>query len=289
MSKWKLVAAMGIFGTIGVFVKFIPLPSPVLAFFRGSVGALFLLGTMYLTHKKPDWAAIRRNWLLLVISGGAIGINWILLFEAYRYTSVATATVCYYLSPVFVMALSPFVLKERLTVRKVICIGGALVGMLFVSGIFGGQTGSRDSVGILLGCGAAVFYTSVVLMNKFLREIPPTESTFVQLASAAAVVLPYGIIVGDFAEAAASVTLPAVLLTAVVAFVHTGLAYRLYFDSITDLSGQTIALCSYIDPALAIVLSMTLLAEPMNLLSLFGAVLILGCTMFGELSGFRKK
>ncbi|MBQ7922620.1 MAG: EamA family transporter [Clostridia bacterium] len=289
MAKWKIVAAMLIFGTIGVFVRFIPFPSPVLAFFRGSVGALFLLGTMYLSHKKPDWSAVRRNLVLLMVSGGAIGVNWILLFEAYRYTSVATATVCYYLSPVIVMALSPFVLKERLTVRKVVCIGGALIGMVFVSGIFGGQTGEKDGVGILLGCGAAVFYASVVLMNKFLRDIPPTESTMVQLASAAAVVLPYGIIMGDFGKAAASVTVTAAVLTAVVALVHTGIAYRLYFDSITDLPGQTIALCSYIDPAFAIVLSMTLLGETMDLLSLFGAVLILGCTMFGELSGSRKK
>ncbi|MBE6569807.1 MAG: EamA/RhaT family transporter [Ruminococcaceae bacterium] len=283
MSKIKLITAMLIFGTIGVFVKFIPFPSPVLAFCRGIIGALFLLAAMYLSHKKPDWGAIRRNLVLLIVSGGAIGINWILLFEAYRYTTVATATVCYYLSPVLVMALSPLVLKEKLTVRKVLCIIGALLGMLFVSGVFGGQSGARDGVGILLGCGAAVFYASVVLMNKFLRDIPPTESTFVQLASAALVVLPYGILVGDFAEAAAELSVTAVLLTAVVAFIHTGLAYRLYFDSITDLSGQTIALCSYIDPACAIVLSMTLLGEPMNPLSLFGAVLILGCTMLGEI------
>ena len=289
MSKGKLITAMLIFGTIGVFVRFIPFPSPVLAFCRGSVGALFLLAGAYLTRNKPDWGAIRRNLALLVISGAAIGINWILLFEAYRYTTVATATVCYYLSPVLVVALSPLVLKEKLTLRKVLCIFGALVGMLFVSGVFGGQAGKSDSTGILLGCGAAVFYASVVLMNKFLRDIPPTESTFVQLASAAAVVLPYGILVGDFTKAVAHVSVTAVILTAVVALIHTGLAYRLYFDSITGLTGQTIALCSYMDPACAIVLSMTLLAEPMNLLSLFGAVLILGCTMIGELSGPRKK
>ena len=289
MSKGKLIAAMFIFGTIGVFVRFIPFPSSVLAFCRGSVGALFLLAAIYLSRKKPDWGAIRRNLLLLIVSGGAIGINWILLFEAYRYTSVATATVCYYLSPVLVTALSPFILKEKLTLRKVICIFGALVGMLFVSGVFGGQAKETDSLGILLGCGAAVFYASVVLMNKFLREIPPTESTIVQLASAAAVVLPYGIVTGDFVSASANIGAAAVLLTAVVAFVHTGLAYRMYFDSIADLPGQTIALCSYIDPACAIVLSMTLLSEPMNLLSLFGAVLILGCTMLGEISGQRKK
>lgn len=58
----------------------------------------------------------------LLISGGMIGFNWMLLFEAYRYTTIAVATLCYYMAPVLLIAFSPLLFKEKLTGRQIVCV-----------------------------------------------------------------------------------------------------------------------------------------------------------------------
>ena len=152
IAKLQLVGSMTIFGTVGIFVRSIPLPSAFIAFIRGAVGVLFLLAVCLLTRKKLSKESIKRNLILLLISGAAIGINWIFLFEAYRYTTVATATLCYYTAPLFVLAVSPIFLSERLTVRKCIGIATALVGMVFVSGIHKtGFSGLSEAKGVMFG------------------------------------------------------------------------------------------------------------------------------------------
>ena len=137
-GKLKILISMAIFGTVGIFVRFIPMVSAAIAFCRGVLGCVFLLILMAATGKKPNLGDIKRNGWILAISGAAIGINWILLFEAYRYTTVAIATICYYLAPAFVTLGSPIV-GETLSIKKLSCIGVAMVGMVFVSGVLQGS------------------------------------------------------------------------------------------------------------------------------------------------------
>ena len=168
----RMAASMAIFGTVGIFIKKLPFPSAVIALGRGIVGSLFLLLTAVISKKAMDIPAIKKNLKLLIISGIAIGVNWILLFESYKYIPVSTATLCYYLSPVFVTLASPIVLKEKLTGLKLACVGAALLGMALISGVFQGNAGANNQfVGILLACGAAILYASVVLLNKFIKDI----------------------------------------------------------------------------------------------------------------------
>lgn len=284
-AKIKLSLAMLVFGSIGVFRRYITLSSSWMAFTRGSIGTVFLLFVVLCSGKRVEKAAIKRNLLPLLISGTAIGINWILLFEAYRYTTVAAATLCYYMAPVLVIVCSPFVLKERLTVRKVICVAGALAGMLLVSGIFqGNASGGMSAKGIACGLGAAAFYATVMLANKFFKRISAYDSTILQLGIAALVVLPYALVV-DGTGAFSSLSLPQGLLLLVVGTIHTGGAYWLYFGSMQQLSSQTVAVYSYIDPAFAVVLSIVLLREETGLSGILGAVLILGSTLLSEWKG----
>jgi len=284
-AKIKLSLAMLVFGSIGVFRRYIPLSSSWMAFTRGSIGTVFLLFVVLCSGKRVEKAAIKRNLLPLLISGTAIGINWILLFEAYRYTTVAAATLCYYMAPVLVIVCSPFVLKERLTARKVICVAGALAGMLLVSGIFQGDaSGGMSAKGIACGLGAAAFYATVMLANKFFKRISAYDSTILQLGIAALVVLPYALVV-DGTGVFSSLSLPQGLLLLVVGTIHTGGAYWLYFGSMQQLSSQTVAVYSYIDPAFAVVLSIVLLREETGLSGILGAVLILGSTLLSEWKG----
>lgn len=285
-SRLSVIAAMVIFGTIGIFRKYIDLPSSGLAVARGLIGAAFLLLVVLITGKKLDKTAIKSNLWLLLLSGAFIGINWMLLFESYRFTTVATATLCYYLAPVFVVLLSPLVLKEKLSPIKGICAAVAVLGMVFVSGVFEGGLDVSRLPGILFGVGAAAFYAGVVLLNKKMKPIAAMDCTVVQLAVAALVLLPYTLLVEDYAAVALS-PLGIGLLVA-VGVVHTGIAYALYFGSVHKLPAQTVAIFSYIDPVVAILLSALFLQEPMTVWGWVGAVLILGSTLVSELSATKK-
>lgn len=276
---------MLIFGTIGIFVKYIPLTSSTIAMARGYMGAAFLLFVMFLSGKKPSFAAIKKNALALIMSGAAIGVNWIFLFEAYNYTSVAVATLCYYMQPVLLIVLTPFVLKQKLSVKKILCVPAALVGMVLVSGVlFGKQEVSLT--GVTLGLCAAVFYTAAVIINRFLKDISSYDATLVQLFVAALVITPYNIFAGVAPTGIFDVK--AVIMLVVVGFLHTGLTYYLYFSSIKALPSETVAIYSYIDPAFAILLSIFFLHEPMTVTGVVGAVLILGACIFSEIE-FNKR
>lgn len=284
----KLSLAMLIFGSIGVFRRYIPLSSAWMACVRGVIGTVFLLVVVAASKKRVDKKAVKKNLLPLLISGAAIGVNWILLFEAYRYTTVAIATLCYYMAPVIVILLAPLLLKEKMTAKKSVCAAVAIVGMLLVSGIFdGGATEGGSGKGIVLGLGAACFYATAMLTNKFIKDISAYDKTIMQLSVAAIVVLPYCFLTGGVQEFT-MLTLPQILLLLAVGIVHTGIAYWLYFGSMDALSGQTVAVYSYIDPAFAVVLSVAVLGENPGVLGVIGAVLILGSTLLSEWNGKKK-
>ena len=286
-AKASLILAMVIFGTIGIFRKYIPLPSGIVACARGILGVAFLLVFIKIKKIKMDREAIKKHLWILLVSGGFIGLNWVLLFESYRYTSVAVATLCYYMAPIFVMIVSPFLLKEKLTVKKVLCVIVALIGMVFVSGVLdGGISDISELKGILFGLGAAALYATVVMMNQKLGKVPTYDKTIMQLGAAAVVLIPYILFVEDLS--AVVLTPLIVFMLIIVGVVHTGIAYALYFGSMNGLKAQTVALFSYIDPIVAIILSAMFLKEPMTIYSAIGAVLVLGATMISELPEKRK-
>ncbi len=287
-SKLSLAVSMFIFGTIGIFRTYIPLSSGFIAFARGAVGTCFLLAVILISRKKVAFDAIRSNLALLVLSGILIGFNWILLFEAYKYTTVATATLCYYMAPIFVIVASPFVFKERLTLKKAVCVAAALAGMVFVSGVYrmGGSL-SAELTGVLFGLGAALLYASVILINKKTTSVGAYDKTVTQLASASAVLFCYVLIAER--DAFAKLDLKSTALLILVGIIHTGAAYALYFGSMEKLSAQTVAIFSYIDPVVAIILSAVLLKDKMGLPEIIGAVMILGATFVSEVPLTRKK
>lgn len=281
-SRNYLIVSMCIFGTVGIFRRYIDLPSSLIALVRGLLGTCFLGGYLLLRRQLLDQQAIRKNFLLLLASGAAIGFNWIFLFEAYCCTSVATATLCYYLAPILVILASPVVLGEKLTVRKGLCALAALTGMVFVSGIpEAGLPGLSESKGILFGLAAAVLYASVILMNKKMTAIPALDQTIFQLGFASAAMVPYVLL--TVSPAVLSFDAISVVMLCTLGAVHTGLAYLLYFGSMGRLKAHTVALFSYIDPVLAILLSSLLLKEPLTPGGILGAILILGAACISQL------
>ena len=282
--KIQVLLSMLIFSTVGLTVRFVEMPSAVVVLARAVLGTLFMLGFVYLTGKVINKESIRANAKVLIASGIALGLNWMLLFEAFSHTTIAVAVLCYYLAPVFVIVGSPFILKERITGLQLGCVLGALLGMVFVSGFIDGEL--RGFWGIVLAMSAAVFYASVMFLNKFVKGVSTYDSTVMQLGSAALVFIPYALLTVDFTSL--EWTTKGLMLLVVLGVVHTGVAYALFFGSFTKLPAQTISIYSYVDPLMSVLLSWLVLQEPLGWTGFVGALLILGSTLASELFASQK-
>ena len=285
MEKMKLVIAMLIVGSIGIFVHFIAMPSAVVAAARAFIGTLFLLLTIISKRTAIQWKFVKQNAIYLIISGAAIGFNWIFLFEAYQYTTVAVATLCYYMAPAFVILLAPFVLKEKLTPLNILCTFFALLGAVLISGVLGDS--GANLTGVFYGLLAAVLYASIMILNKKMKGLSGLELTFFQLTVATFVMLPYVLMTEDLVNLLWTTQSMSLLL--IVGILHTGLVYQLFFSAMNQLPAQTSSLLSYIDPITAIFLSAWLLQENLSPIQVIGTVLILGSALVNELLANRSK
>ena len=286
-ARAMMIVSMTVFGTLGLFVRNIPLSSGELALYR-AVLALILIGFYLLvTKQKIPLAAIRKDLPLLLLSGAAMGINWILLFQAYRYTTVSAATLSYYFAPVIVTVLCPILFKEKMRARQWLCFVMSTVGLVLITVTGETETGKSDLTGILFGLGAAVFYATVVLLNKFIKGVDGIHRTFLQFVSATVVLIPYVLVSGSFGLRTLGGVGWANLLT--VGLVHTGITYCLYFSSLKELPGQKAAILSYIDPLVAVLVSVLLLRETITGRQIIGGILILGFTLINEVSVKPKK
>ena len=275
-------AALTIFGSIGIFRRFVDLPSDALALCRGVLGSLTLFFILKVRGQKPDLSAIKKNLRALLVSGVFMGIFWIFLFEAYAKTTVAIATLCFYMQPPMVVLLTPLVFKEKITLKKGLCVLAAVIGMVFVSGLFESGIPSGNQLGgILSGLGAALFYAFVIIINKKLTGLTGFDRTFIQLMTAGVVVFIYMAFTGSLK--AYPLTPMEILFVLIIGIVHTGLAFLLLFRGIEGLPVLTFALLSYIEPVTGILLGALILHESLTVYGIIGMVLILGSTLVSEL------
>lgn len=281
-----LAISMAIFGTIAPFVRNIAIPSGELALYRASMATILIGLFLLITKQKIPFTEIKKEIPLLLVSGVAVGINWILLFEAYKHTTVSIATLSYYFAPVIVTIVCPFIFKEKLTVKQILCFAMSTLGLIMITGI-GELSGGNDIVGILFGLGAAVFYATAVLLNKFTQKVDGIHRTFLQFLSAAVVLMPYVVMTSGFNLGNLNVKGTVNLL--IVGIFHTGITYCMYFSSLKELPGQKAAILSYIDPLVAVFISVTVLGETMTLMQTIGGILILGFTLLNEITPKRKQ
>lgn len=281
-ARLMIVISMFIFGTLGLFVRNISVTSAELALYRAVMASVLLGGYFLVTGQKIDFRRIGKELPLLIISGMAMGVNWILLFEAYKYTTVSIATLSYYFAPVLVTVACPILFREKMGWKEWLCFVMSTLGIVLITGIGDLGDGSSHMIGIAFGLGAAVLYASVVILNKYIKGVSGIQRTFLQFVSAIVILLPYVLCTGG-------VTLHTMngvgwICLAVVGLVHTGLAYCLYFSALKDTPGQEAAILSYVDPLVAVMISVFVLGESMTVVQIIGGVLILGFTLWNEIA-----
>lgn len=280
-ARTMLILSMGIFGTIGLFVRNIPLPSGEIALYRAVLAALLIGGFLFVTKQKIPFSKIKKEIPLLVLSGVAMGFNWILLFEAYKYTTVSVATLSYYFAPVIVTVACPILFKEKMNVKQWVCFLMSTIGIVLITGIGDLSQGSSHLKGIAFGLGAASLYATVILVNKFIKNVEGIHRTFLQFIAAIIVLVPYVLLTDGVNLQSLNGKGWAFLL--VIGLVHTGITYCLYFSSLKELPGQKAAILSYIDPLVAVLISVVVLNEKMTVMQIVGGLLILGFTLWNEI------
>lgn len=280
--KILFIISMIIFGTIGLLIKNISLSSGEIALYRAVLAAILILGYLLITKQKIPFKAIKKEIPLLLFSGIAMGFNWILLFESYKYTTISVSTLSYYFAPVIVTLISPVLFKEKMTIKQWICFVMSTLGIVLITGIGDTSTGKNHFLGITFGLGAAVLYATVILTNKFIKGVEGIHRTFLQFLAAIIVLVPYVGFTSGFNIHTLNFSGFGLLL--ILGFVHTGITYCLYFSSLKEIPGQKVAILSYIDPLVAVIISVTILSEELTLMQGIGGLLIIGFTLWNEIS-----
>lgn len=286
-GKVEMAVAMSIFGTVGIAAHFIDLPAAVTVMFRAVIASLFLLLVMLVLGKRLSLDDVKSNAAILLMSGFCLGASWLLLFESYKWTTVSNATLCNYIAPAFVILASPVFLKEKLTAHRLICVVIAIFGLGLVSGVFqNGSFGTSDSTGIVLAVASALFYAAEVILNKKLRGIGAYDRTLMQMAVAAAIITAYSVLTVDMG--ALTFDLFTIGLLLFMGVVQTAIAFTLYFGSVVKLKAQTVAIFAYIEPLVALLLSVVILGESLGAVGWIGAALVLGSTLVSEMIDMRR-
>lgn len=280
-SKIQFILSMIIFGTIGLVNRYIDLSSSERALLSSFIGCIFLSFIFVMMKKKISWDIVKSNALILLLSSIALGGNWIFLYQSYDHTTIANATLGYYFAPVFVMLLSPFILKEKLSIQKGVCIIVAILGLILIVGEGISASKLNDILGLSFGLIAAIFYATLLLINKFIKNMEKLELTIIQLGLTALLLMPYVFFTSGFGifEVPSS-SIPFIFVLGVI---NTGIGFWLFFSGMENLKGQSIAMLSYVDPFLAILISAVILQEPMTFIQILGGVLLLGSTFISEI------
>lgn len=271
------IVSLLIFGSNGVFASHIDMTSAEIVCMRTLIGSLALILVLLISRTKLDWAVMKLEAFKLIAAGICLGVNWALLFEAYKLMSVSIATLTYYLAPIIVLILSPLLLREKQSARAYIGMGAAVVGLVLAVGL--GDT-SVTATGLIVGLGSAVFYAGLIIFNKKIDGVTGLPLTTIEMVIAACVMLPYVLLTGG--HVGFPPDMEGTLYLIFLCLVNTGLACWLYFSSMNRLPARAVALFGYVDPVSALIFSAVFLGDRMGVLQIVGAVLVFAGAAFGQ-------
>lgn len=276
-SYYKYISALLLFGSNGIVASFIALNSYEIVLLRTLIGSILLMVLFALNNGKLTFFRHKKSLLCLAVSGISMGASWMFLYEAYVRIGVSIASLLYYCGPVIVMALSPLLFKEKLTILKIAGFLSVLCGVVFING--NALTGDSDHFGILCGLLSAVMYSFMVIFNKKSENITGLENATLQLfISFLTVAVFVGFKQGFVMDIPATGLLPLFIL----GLLNTGVGCYFYFTSIGNLPVQTVAICGYLEPLSAVLFSVIFLNETMLPLQIIGTALILGGALLSE-------
>lgn len=279
MNRMKLIMVMILWGSIGLFTRYIDLTPVQLAFSRAVLaGSVLMLinGKQSIRISKLN----RRSVVLYVISGALIGIAWVALFYGYTHTTIASAVIIYNMCPVYVMLAAPIVLNEKRSRVQTVVIILSLIGLVLIVGA--PSMSQNDMFGKIMSGGSGLLYAIIVLINRKIKvKLSSNTATSIQMLSASVILLPFALNTGIITSIS-GLNQRAFIMTVILGIIHTGLAYTLYFSTYQEMESIDIVVYSYLEPMFALMFSVIFLGEALKMLQMLGGLLILGSTFVGE-------
>lgn len=293
-ERIKLALITTTFGTIGLVTHFIPLSSAAIVFYRALLGVIFISVMTILSGKTINVKTMKNNISVLIFTGFFMGLNWVLQFEAFKVSSVAIGTVCYNMMPIFLLIIASFMFKEKINLKSGVCIFIATIGVFLVSNVVNVGIKSNEVLGCVYGILGGIFYALIVAFNRKLNFIETHDKVIFQFLFSAFIMAIYvGFIEKKSflfpSEVRGNEFMIGLICLLLLGFFHTGFCYVHYFNAVTNLKAETVAILTYLDPVVALFLSFFVLKEDMTALQFLGAVLILGSTLFNELTKSSKE
>lgn len=278
----KYLFALLLFGSNGIVASNINLSSYEIVFLRTLIGSLLLISLFFISKQKTTFMKNKKDLIFIFLSGIAMGVSWVFLYEAYAQIGVSIASLVYYCGPVIVMVLSPLVFNEKLKAEKLLSFIIVLIGILLVNGKTAGD--SLNGWGIVCGIMSALMYSVMVIFNKKSVKVTGLENSMIQLTVS---FLTVAVFVGIKTGYNLQISNNDWIWIIILGLLNTGIGCYLYFSSIGYLSVQTVAVCGYLEPLSAVIFAVILLKEKMSLIQIIGALLIIGGAIFGE--RFKRK
>lgn len=266
----QLALAMTIWGTLGIFALWSGLSAMELAFYRCFIGSI-LLGMYswkkgYFSHTSIN----RRNILYALSSGIFIVLNWICLFKSFQWASITIGNVSYYLQPIFLVLLGIVFFKESVRTKQWFYITVTTIGVMLTSNPQGDLTESNPYLiaGIACAVGAGLLYAFATIIVKFIKDMPPALTTFIQLAVGCFILIPWVNLLGSI-----NLSKQALINILIIGIIHTPIAYILYYQALKQVNLTIVAVLSYIDPIVAIITDIIFCNRTLNGWQMLGILL----------------
>jgi drug/metabolite transporter (DMT)-like permease len=266
----KIIAAMLIWSTWGLMIRWIALPAVVVLFYTSFI-ASFLAPTVLKMRGELSLSGVREAWWIFALLAASSITNNTTYFYSLAHTSVSNAVFTHYTAPLFVAILAPLMIAERLMKVTLISLPIAMLGMVMIVLSGGGiRTGSGDMSGIVAGSVSGIAYAFIIIFSRKLsRMLLHHKAVVVLLWTTTIVTAPWALSLDYHLDHRAAGLL---LITGVM---HSTLAPLLYYSALRKVIAQHAAILGYMEPLAAIPLAYLFLSETPSFVALFGGILIL--------------
>jgi drug/metabolite transporter (DMT)-like permease len=275
-----VIASAVCYGLLPIFARFAYAEGASildLLFVRFSLAFLmlgFILSLRRELHPPP------KKTLLILLGMGAIGyfLSSTFYFSALLYIPISVVALTLYTYPAFVTGLSFALGFDRMSIRLIVSLLLALIGLVLVANpVF-----SLSPIGLLLAFGASLTYTCFILIgSRFLKNISGEESTFYIIGATA---LSFGIF-GSF-TGGLSITWGqgGWLWVLLIALVSTTMAMMLFFKGLRLIGPSRTSILSTAELVTSVVMAFIVFDETLTTLQLVGGLLILTAALLAALS-----
>ncbi|MTI69166.1 MAG: EamA/RhaT family transporter [Firmicutes bacterium] len=263
-----IIISMLLWGSIGLFVREINQPPEVIVFFRVFIAFISMLFIGRINKEKINNKLVKKDLLYLLFGGIFLSLNWMFFFKAIKTTTIASATLSYYTAPVIVTYLSVIILKEVLNKKTLLAVFLSFLGIIIMILNPDVLNENFNSIGVLYGLIAALFYALVTISGKKLSNISSKKIVLIQTLVASIMFLPALKNLNDF-------DMISFIFLLIIGIIHTSLALTLYFEGIKKIKVQHVGVLSYIDPLSAVIFGIIFLKEIPSIPTIIGGIFIL--------------